>query len=205
MAPWRVIACASVSLGALLSAGCTVHVYQYPATASSVRWQSNAEMHSVSQRSVSPESGMSAPPQPVAVSAPPQPVAVSAPPQPLTPPSAPTARSWPIFERTPPIRKPSRWLLSSPPLAPQPQDNARLPEPQPTPSTLEPARRTWRLTNSRARLATLANNRNAPLPAETDQTARGPIPFKQTLLCPVGFLPPCPGSLLKPSPVRNAQ
>ena len=196
MAPWRVIACASVSLGALLSAGCTVHVYQYPATASSVRWQSNAEMHSVSQRSVSPESGMSAPPQPVGM---------SAPPQRLTPPSAPTARSWPIFERTPPIRKPSRWLLSSPPLAPQPQDNARLPEPQPTPSTLEPARRTWRLTNSRARLATLANNRNAPLPAETDQTARGPIPFKQTLLCPVGFLPPCPGSLLKPSPVRNAQ
>ncbi len=195
MGLWRVIACASVSLGALM-AGCTVHVYQYPAGASSVTWQSSAEMHSVSQRSASPESGMSAPTQPVAVSAP----------APLTPPSPPTAESWSVLERTQPNRKPLRWLLSSAPPATQRQDNASQPQPQPTPSTLQPARRTWRLTNSGPRLATaLATNRSAPLPAESDQTARGPIPFKQTLLCPVGFQPPCPGSLLKPSPIRNAQ
>ncbi len=196
MALWRVIACAGVSLGAQLITGCTVHVYQYPAEASSVTWQSSAEMHSVSQRSASPGSGVSAPPQPVAVSAPPQPV---------TPPSPPTARSWAVRERTQPSRKPSRWLLSSSPST-QRQDNSRLPQPQPTPSTQEPARRPWRLINSEARLATtLANNRSAPLLAETDQTARAPIPFKQTLVCPVGFLPPCPGTLLKPAPVQNAQ
>ncbi len=214
MALWRVIACTSVSLGVWLITGCTVHVYQYPAGASSVAWQASGEMRSVSQRSVSPESGMSAPTQPLPVFAPAAPLAVPAPMQPLivsapvvlAPPSPKTRESWPLVERTPPGRKPSRWLLSSAPPAPDRQVNSSLPPTQPTPSTLEPAGRAWRLANPAPRLAaTLANNHNAPLPPESDQTAHGPIPFKQTLLCPVGFQPPCPGSLLKPSPVRNGQ
>lgn len=196
MAPLRPMVLAGVWLGSSLLAGCSVHVYHYPATPSAPPhegWQttSNATapmiaQHMRAQHNVAP--AVQSVPTPVAV----QQVAVQPVPTPVAIQPVPT----PVAVRTPVAVHAIPTVAARTPLAvlrgtapARPMRAVRAAEVQ---------------TMSRRPISPEAE-RALPPPSPSLAALRRStraVEFKQLSVCPVGAVPPCATNLLKPSPIR---